>query len=255
MSAAAGAGPSQDDLKQVIAEWVLTNGKLPGFEERMNATLPMWSIVGKHGMTVYRAQGGFILPPSSSMEANVITDGVRPVIATSKTIGAIDRYARSDCCIFEIKLQPGTRYLDVNQTVMFLDKEKGNPALGIKNAVLSRITGMCPVSGSFPSIDTPLFKLREIILDRCTGRVKGLGTESVEYIPSEQEIMVDGMQGTFSKAIPIEAKNGKQAFQVTYGPRKGGRGRTFRRKAKRSNKNGRRFTRKSKHDVRRDSHA
>jgi hypothetical protein len=34
-----------------------------------------------------------------------------------------------------------------------------------------------------------------------------------------------------------------------------GRGRTFRRKPKRSNKNGRRFTRKSKHDVRRDRHA
>jgi hypothetical protein len=35
----------------------------------------------------------------------------------------------------------------------------------------------------------------------------------------------------------------------------GRRGRTFRRKAKRSNKNGRRFTRKSKHDVRRDRYA
>jgi hypothetical protein len=255
MSAAAGAGPSQDDLKQVIAEWVLTNGKLPGFEERMTTTLPLWSVVGPDGMTVYRAQGGFVLPHSSSMQPNVITDGVRPVIATSKTIGAINRYAGSECCIFEIKLQPGTRYLDVNQTVTFLDADRGKPALGIKNAVLSRITEMCPASGSFPSTNTPLFKLREIILDRCNGRVKGLGTESVEYIPSEQEIMVDGIQGTFSKATPIEPKNGKQTFQVTYGPRKGGRGRTFRRKAKTSNKNGHRFTRKSKHRVRRDSHA
>ncbi len=246
---------TEDNLKQVIAEWVLTNGKLPGFLERMKPTLPLWSVVGEGGMTVYRAQGGFIEGDVGGPPPNTIQTGIRPVIATSKSPNAISRYAGADCCIYEIKLQPGTRYIDVNPTVTF-SNSGGETALAIKNIVLSNIQKMCPAVGSFPTNKTFPRTMREMILARCMGRTKFQGTKRAEYIPAEQEIMVDGTVGGFSSQTPIDPIGGKQAFRVTYGPPKGGRrGRTFRRKPKRSNKNGSRFTRKSKHDVRRNRHA
>lgn len=234
-----------DLLKQVVAEWVLTNGKLPGFADRVQETLPLWSVLEKP-MVVYRAQGGSVTLPSGTSGPETLSIGVRPVIATSKNSHSILRYAGETCCIFEITLLPGTRYIDVSRTIKF-DADDG-PALAVKNEVLERVLEMCtpPGSGTWPTSSTSLSAVRLAILTRCAGRTI---KKTEERIPPEMEIMVYGLEGSISAPLPIDRGiEGKKAFAVTYTPPPpAGRGRTFRRKAKRSNKNGRRSTRKSGH--------
>lgn len=239
-----------DGVKRVIAEWVLTNGSLAGFADRVRETLPRWQTVGAEGMTVYRTQGGFIAAPAGAPPPSSLVLGVRPVLATSRDPRAIVRYADQDkqCCIFKINLAPGTRILDVNNAVTFLDAE-GMPALAIKNTVLDAVRSECPAAGAFPGKTTPLPVLRKAILDRCMGRMK---ITTHEYIPAEREIMVDGMHGELTEPVPIEPIAGLTAFEVTYKPRPigGRRGRTFRRKPLRKNKNGRRLARQSQRRLR-----
>jgi hypothetical protein len=226
------------ELIRVVAEWVLTNGKLPGFDTRLQHTFPMWSVVGQEGKIVYRAQGGTVTPQVAALPASLLQMGIRPVFATSKTPDAIVRYAGTECCMFEIMLQPGTRYIDVNEVLLSSGGE-------IEPTLLKDIRSECPETGAFPTTRTPIPVMRDVIMSRCIGRTKYKGTPREEVIPPEQEIMVDGVHGNVSVPSPIEPILGKQAFRVVYTPQVG-RGRTFRRKAKRMNKNGHRPTRKSK---------
>lgn len=233
-------------MKRVIAEWVLTNGKLPGFTERVVSSLPEWNTVGPSGMIVYRAQGNsFVSKPVGSPAPNVLQSGLRPVIATSKDPSFIRRYAGEDCCIFKVNLAPGTRYIDVNSAVTFLT-DTGDRALAIKNTILDELRTLCPTEGRWPTVNTPLANMRSAILDRCLGRTKYKGYPGEETIPPEHEVMVYGMNGTFSNPVDIGIINGIQMYEVRYTPTKGGRGRTFRSKAMRRNKNGRRSTHQSR---------
>jgi hypothetical protein len=239
-----------NNIKHVIAEWVLTNGKLPGFEERLKESLPNWKVVGPEGMMVYRAQGNtFVSKSEESPSPEILLTGIRPVIATSKTPESTKRYAGIDCCIFKIRLEPGVRYIDVNETITFLN-EDGDAALAVKNDILDKVRKLCSPQ-YFPSPTTPLIVLRKTILDRCLGRIKFFGKPNQEEIPAENEIMVYGGDGVFKNQKEIDEKiYEKRTFEITYGPLKGSsRGRTFRRSSKRRNKNGYRFTRKSKHCI------
>lgn len=228
-----------DSVKRVIAEWVLTNGGLDGFAERVRESLPQWDTVGPEGMTVYRTQGGFIDAPIGAPSPSSLILGVRPVLATSKDPSAITRYANQEtkCCIFKINLAPGTRILDVNKALL-----DGSSEL---NATLAEIRNTCPSAGTFPTKTTPISVMRRVILDRCRGRMK---RRTNEYIPPEQEVMVDGMYGTLTPPVSIEPILELQAFEVKYMPKPIGasRGRTFRRKPQRRNKNGRRLAHQSK---------
>ena len=219
-----------DGLKQVIAEWVLRNGKVPGFADRVKASLPLWNKVGPKGMIVYRAQGGNVTQAVPGSSPNTIILGARPVLATSKTPGAITRYAGESCCIFEIYLAPGTRYIDVNAMVTFRDKD-GNMALGIKNAVLEEVRKECPEFGTFPTKDTTLPEMRKAILDRCNGRGKFIGTLDAEYIPAENEIMVYA-DGVLSDPAPIPKILNKDAYWYEFRPNVRGGGKTIRRRRK-----------------------
>ena len=246
-----------EQKKYVVTEWVLTNGKLPAFIDRVRRSFPYWDVVGPSGMTVYRAHGSSIanhsnttLPPPHSIVA-----GIRPVIATSKTLESVMRYAGAGCCIFKITLAPGTRYIDVNRLLTFYNQQ-GERALAVKNVILDNIREMCPSQGTWPTDKTSLYAMRQAILDRCLGRVKYKGEPREEIVPPENEIMVYGLNGVFSEPVQIEPIEGKTAYTTTFSPTAGGsRGRTFRRKAKRMNKNGGRPSRKSKHSLRRNRHA
>lgn len=234
--------PDQD-VKRVIAEWVLTNGRLPGFETRVKNTLPKWSIVGPDGMVVYRAQGRI----RSAGDPSLLVDGYRPVIATSKTSSAVIRYAAPSCCLFEIHLAPGVRYLDVSRSVIFSTQE--GPALAIKNDILSSICSSLSGEVKWPTPDTQPSEAREAMLKRCTGRmIKDIDGKIIDYYPAEQEIMVCGIGGSFTGQTKIAPIHGVDAYQVNYSvkPSGGRRGRTLRNKTKRMNKNGRRPTRQSK---------
>jgi hypothetical protein len=226
-----------DSVKQVISEWVLTNGKLPGFEERAKASLPRWKVVGPGGMFVFRGQGGFIKGPAGSPPPSILASGVRPILATSLNPSSIVRYADKDCCMFKIKLLPGTRYLNVSGTISFTTADH-TPALAVKNDVLEVIRSECPgpEMGRFPSDNTPLWRMRKAILERCVGRYKIVEPGKVEYIPPEEEVMVYAVGGSFSVPVKIEEGiEGKLAYTVNYNPAppEGGRNRTVKRKRSR----------------------
>jgi hypothetical protein len=223
----------EDAVKQVIAEWVLTNGRLPGFEGRVKETLPAWTKVGPAGLVVYRAQGGF----TSTGDASSLLAGYRPILATSTSPESVLRYAGGDCCFFEIHLAPGVLYLDVNARVTFSTDQ--GPALGIKNTVLGAICEMLPEDGTWPTRSSVPSELRTAILKRCLGRtIKDMDGHIAEYYPAENEIMVYGNGGTFSKPEEIASLYGKRTYRVTYSMAGGTRGRTFRRNTRGRNKNG-----------------
>ncbi len=236
-----------DELKGVVAEWILTNGKLPGFDERLKATLPMWSVVEKD-MVVYRGQGGVITPNVSPVHHTEIVSDVRPVIATSSSPESVVRYAGQDCCIYAIKLKPGIRYIDVNRLISFIVPEGiGKRVIGIKDAVLQDLLDRCPEppTNKFPSAATTPGQARNALMQRCFGRHRVTPDGLEVSVPPELEIMVDGTQGTFRNKKPIcPMIHETITYTVEYGLKVGGRGRTLRRTSRRRNKNGRGFARK-----------
>lgn len=249
----------KQELKRVIAEWVLTNGRLPDFENKVRASRETWDKVGKGGTIVYRGQGGKIPNESGKLPAELAV-GIRPVLATSTSPGSVLPYVGPDCCIFRIKLEEGTRIVNVTDKVTFLN-EKNEMTLGIKKGILTDIAKHCTPenwTGQWPTEHTPYPPLKEEILARCYGRDKyGKDGELKSSIPPENEVMVYFLDGTVSDPVPAEDRiNKKKVYDVTYTPpppsggRRSSRGRTFRRTSKRRNKNGRRSTRKSKHHVR-----
>lgn len=188
-------------------------------------------------MKVYRAQGHEIPGIPHTEDPSALVSGMRPVLATSKTPSSVLRYAGEKCCLFEIELGVGIRYIDVN-------------SVAITDETLAVIREMSSAVGVWPPANLPRAVLRKIFEERTLGKI----TKAGKVTPPENEIMVDGTQGVFSPPAEFASMDGKTVYRVTY-TLPAGRGRTFRRKPKRSNKNGRRFTRKSKHHVRRNRNA
>jgi len=106
-----------DPLKSLVFEWIITNGSFPGFSDRLNATKSEWKTVTED-MTVYRGQGHtkknipLLGPP------NVLKGDVRSVISTSKQRESVSEYAGTDCCVFQITLKPGVKYIDTEAVVI-----------------------------------------------------------------------------------------------------------------------------------------
>lgn len=231
-----------DLLKQVVAEWVLTNGASPKFQERVIESKDRWNIVEKDPMTVYRGQGHTIKGIKVTGDPTELVASKRPVLATSKSPESIARYAGGDCCIFEITLMPGTRYINVNDIVSGLPLED-EAALELMKTVRDRYNSEKEKGRSaLPSNSRNT--LLKVLHDRAFG---------ADGVPAENEIMVYGLEGTLSEPEPIPDIAGKRAFRVVYTPPPpAGRGRTFRRKPKRMNKNGRRSARQSRHNRHRN---
>ena len=267
-----------DDVKRVIAEWVLTNGQLPGFKEKVERTKDRWDIVGPEGMVVWRGQGGKIANVSGE-GPETLKIGVRPVLATSRTPDSVLPYTGADCCLFKITLKPGTRYLSVKDVATFEDRKTGELVLSVKWNILSEIAAQCKNpenwTGRWPTPATPAGMLKDEILARCTGRTVTKKGASVTY-PPEDELMVYFLEGSVTDPVELgTGAEGKKVYSVTYSPSPtpnptptpelgpvpeskegvpaGGRrrrGRTFRRKTLRRNKHGSRLARQSKHSVR-----
>ena len=243
---------------QVVVEWVLTNGKLPGFEARVVESRPAWHAL-EAPMTVYRAQGGGVTMQAKGSDPAVLMPGVRPVLATSETKESAARYAGPTCCLFEIQLPAGTRVINVTEHL------KSHP---LSDEVLDKFRSLCvPGTVKWPNPKTGYEYIQKALLDRCEGRVildKLKPGETVrkikEIVPPEDEIMVYAVGGSFGAAEDVGDKRGVIATKrVSFipapagGRRRGsrsGRGRTFRRTSRRRDKNGGRPTRKSKHHVR-----
>jgi hypothetical protein len=233
-------------LKPIVLEWIVTNGSMIGFAERLEQTKKFWSVVGPEGMKVYRGQGHTKPGIPSVGDPEKLEDGLRPVIATSSSQESAIRYAGPKCCLFEIALDPGTRYIDVKNLFTFPDKDTHKDVTAVSNATISEMA--VHVAGMPPN-----YWLQKAIKN---GSIQGV-VRSVfnTRVNSELEIMVDGSQGKFD-VTPVEHF---KTFSARY-TRKGGRVPSLRRRTRRKNKNGRRSTYKSKDGRnrrarhRRDSH-
>jgi hypothetical protein len=241
-----------DELKGVVAEWILTNGKLPGFDDRLKATLPHWSVV-ERDLIVYRGQGGVITPNVSTVHPTEILSDVRSVIATSSSPDSVIRYAGQDCCVYKITLKPGIRYIDVNKLISFIAPEGlGRRVISVKNTVLQDVLDRCPPTNKFPNPATTPQQARHALMERCFGRYRMTDDGIQLVVPPELEIMVDGTQGAFQNKKPVCPMIQETiTYTIDYAPKSAGRGRTLRRTSRRRDKNGRRPARKSKNRHRR----
>jgi hypothetical protein len=214
-------------LKQVVLEWVVTNGSLPGFEERVQSSKPLWKVVGSEGMKVYRGQGHSIPGIPNHGDPATLLNGVRPILATTKTPEIAKRYMGKECCFFEIQLQPGIRYVDAKDVFTFQDKATGESVTNVSNEIIDNLLRLTDSMGDGYWVKK--------------AHREGNGRNAVrnmflKRINEEEEILIDSTQGGLTIT--------PHTFKVKYTPR--GRGRTFRTKALRRNKkNGRRLTHKS----------
>ncbi len=229
-----------DAVTRLAVEWVLTNGGLTGFKERVDASLSKWETVGPEGMTVYRAHGhtkpGIVCLNSDPKQ---LCSGVRPVLATSKDLKVVKEFSGLTCCIFSIHLREGVRYLDITKaTEGVFDNDSVFTELRTLSCESDPPKWPCSKNKRFPPR-----VLWSIFSDRVRGKPGKL---------PEQEVLVYE-NGAFGKKTDGEpTPEGVETFNVDYAPKVGGRsrGRTFRSTSKRRNKNGRRLTRQSKHHVR-----
>jgi hypothetical protein len=105
------------DQKPFVLEYILTNGALSGFKERLETSKESWKTVTTP-FTVYRGQGhskpGIPVPPNTVK--NNIKNSARPVLSSTKDINnALQFTDKESCCIFEITVQPGIRFLDFTE--------------------------------------------------------------------------------------------------------------------------------------------
>jgi hypothetical protein len=99
--------------KQLMIEYILTNGTLPGFLKRFEEILPSFSI-STEPFVVYRGQG-HSKPGIAKIEGvskQTLIETKKP-ISTSKNIERVIKFTDGErCCIFEIMVEPGIRFFD-----------------------------------------------------------------------------------------------------------------------------------------------
>ena len=191
-----------DPLKSFVFEWVITNGSLPGFAERLEATKPLWQTVTEE-MTVWRGQGHAKKGIPSLGPPNVLSTGMRPVISMSKDRASVTEYAGADCCIFKIVLKSGVKYLDI-ESIFTPEDDYDALADDVRKKA----------SGSWVKPNTP----RKVLV-----------AFFMKNMSKEHEIIVLG-DGSFSD--PVSEGGKPEVFTTTYSPKTAGRRR--RRKTRRS---------------------
>lgn len=229
-------------LKQVVLEWIVTNGSLPGFQDRVNASIPAWGVVGPKEMTVYRGQGHSKPGIPIRSDPTTLLDGIRPIVATTKSMDVAKLYMGEDCCLFEIQVSPGIRYVDVKELFTFYSydnvKREKQQVTNVSNDTIDQLlTNVATMPDSY-------------WLKKATLEGKGrtaVRTLFLKRVHQEDEILLDGSQGGFTVTPHMfKATYRSKGHGRTLGRMRKGRGRTFRTKALRRNKkNGRRLTHKS----------
>jgi hypothetical protein len=101
-----------DTVEALVFEWVLTNGSLPGFADRVSATKHLWPETPEPHLIVWRGHGRVkpgipqLAPPDS------LRSDIHPVIGTSRVKESAAVFGGEDCCLYRIVVKPGVRYLD-----------------------------------------------------------------------------------------------------------------------------------------------
>jgi hypothetical protein len=189
-------------VQALVFEWVLTNGSLPGFADRVNATKHLWPVTPEPQRIVWRGHGR-VKPGIPQLAApNSLRSDVRPVISTSEVKESAAVFGGDDCCLYQIVVKPGVRYLDV-ETV---------GAGYIPSYVVDYVKSLIPEDRKgFTSRATPTMKLISAFKTR---------------IAKEHEILLEG-GGIFADPVSFGESVPKE-FHTSYQMRAGGRRRTRR---------------------------
>jgi len=184
-------------VQALVFEWVLTNGSLPGFADRVNATKHLWPETPEPQRIVWRGQGR-VKPGIPQLAApNSLRSDVRPVISTSEVKESAAVFGGEDCCLYQIVVKPGVRYLDV-ETV---------GAGYIPSYVVDYVKSLIPADRKgFISSATPTMKLISAFKTR---------------IAKEHEILLEG-GGIFADPVSFGESVPKE-FHTSYQMRAGGR--------------------------------
>jgi hypothetical protein len=212
-------------VKQLMIEYILTNGTLPDFKKRVENSIPYWDSSDEE-FTVFRGQGhtkkGIPKPVNSS--PNELRNFVRPVISTSSdknyVLNKFTDYSEKKegiCCLFKIKVSPGIRFLDFSKLPNeYITKYSIKEFMDMKKV-------LDPDNQLWPSNKLPYERLLSIVKTRKE---------------NEKEILLDGYQGTFTILDDGSniANNGRsvRVMDASYSLKVGGRRKT--RKVKRINK-------------------
>jgi hypothetical protein len=164
------------DVKQLVIEYILTNGTLPEFQERLELSKPFWK-TATEPFIVYRGQGhekAAFEKPQNTNKTN-IKNAARPVISTSKNINSVLEFTdKQGCCIFEITVDPGIQFLDFTEITDITEND-----IAVFMAVKKQLD---PEDKIWPFAHLPLRVLLSI-----------LNTRKVK----EEEVLLNGLQGTF----------------------------------------------------------
>jgi hypothetical protein len=186
-----------DPLQQIAFEWVLTNGCLPGFEERLHATKHLWSKT-QENMVVWRGQGTTKKKGIPGLEhPHIVLGNVRPVISTSTDYDSAHEYSGEECCVFKITVLPGVRYINIKN--LFSDD--------INSDLIEHLKTLIPEDQKgFISRKTTSFKMVDLFIKRKN---------------DENEILLES-GGIFTE--PNQIGNSPVRFSVYYSaPKAGGR--------------------------------
>ena len=184
-------------VQALVFEWVLTNGSLPGFADRVNATKHLWPETPEPQRIVWRGQGR-VKPGIPQLAApNSLRSDVRPVISTSADKASAAVFGGEDCCLYQIVVKPGVRYLDV-ETV---------GAGYIPSYIVDYVKSLIPEDRKgFISRATPFMKLISAFKTR---------------IAKEHEILLEG-GGVFADPVSFSESVPKE-FHTSYQMKAGGR--------------------------------
>jgi hypothetical protein len=200
-----------DVIKNLIVEYILTNGTLPGFDVRFDETLEYWE-TSDEPFLVYRGHGSSKkgIKRLEGIAVNELKNSVRPIISTSKdkeiVIKKFTDYAEKKegiCCFFEITVEPGIRFIDFSKIPTdYFNINSIRTFMNMKKEI-------DPENKLFPNQKFPYSKLLDILKTRKD---------------TEQEVILDGMQGTFTPVEDTEnkANNGRpiRVIKLKYSQRK-----------------------------------
>jgi hypothetical protein len=210
------------DQKPFVLEYILTNGALPGFKERLETSKESWKTVTTP-FTVYRGQGhtkpGIPVPPNTVK--NNIKNSVRPVISTTKNItNALQFTDQQGCCIFEITVQPGIRYLDFTEFPDFTENDVKEFMAMKEEKEKETEYEIWPYNYISPPILVKIANDRknketEVLLDGNQGTFKHMG----EGLPKTFELITNE---TKRKKVKEYKKIQMRIIKKSYEPKSGG---------------------------------
>lgn len=216
-------------VQALVFEWVLTNGSLPGFDDRVNATKHMWPKTPEPQRVVWRGQGKVKpgIPQLASPDS--LRSDVRPVISTSEDKASAAVFGGEDCCLYQIVVKPGVRYLNVEKV----------GAGYIPRHVVDYVKSLIPEN-------------RKGFTSKTTSDMV-LVNAFKERIAKEHEILLEG-GGVFTDPVSFSESVPKE-FHTSYQMKSGGRHRgSSSRRTRRTRRRTAKIIRMKKSDYLREHH-